>query len=229
MQTKEIASLLNCDNRRLCERLKYYKKQGVFKPEGTVVKGKTDYTMKDLDSIKELEVLTKSGISCGNIKKIQAGECSLDYIIADTITSLNNQIERAKSSIALLQMMSDDNVQFDSFPADKYWSYVSQKEDTGEVFMDIDYEYDSIKFLRSIVCPYCGVQNEVDFEDYIFNQCSDENGMGPDIVYSFDSEDGFECCECRKPIRLHGWIREYPIGAFHSEEIIIAKCSEEDE
>ena len=23
MQTKEIASLLNCDNRRLCERLKY--------------------------------------------------------------------------------------------------------------------------------------------------------------------------------------------------------------
>ena len=114
MQTKEIASLLNCDNRRLCERLKYYKKQGVFKPEGTVVKGKTDYTMKDLDSIKELEVLTKSGISCGNIKKIQVGECSLDYIIADTITSLNNQIERAKSSIALLQMMSDDNVQFNS-------------------------------------------------------------------------------------------------------------------
>ena len=64
-----------------------------------------------------------------------------------------------------------------------------------------------------------------ELDDYVFDQSSDEkeNGMGPDIVYSFDSEDNYECAECGNLVRISGWIREYPIGAYDSESININK------
>lgn len=46
-----------------------------------------------------------------------------------------------------------------------------------------------------------------------------KNGMGPDIVYSFNSEDSYECPKCSKVIQIVGWIREYPVGAYDSEDI----------
>ena len=71
--------------------------------------------------------------------------------------------------------------------------------------------------------PHCEEEYEVDLEDYMYYQSSyeKENGMGPDIVYSFDSEDNYHCPECGTSIHIEGWIREYPIGAYDSEDIII--------
>ena len=33
--------------------------------------------------------------------------------------------------------------------------------------------------------------------------------MGPDLVYSFNSEDCYECPECATQLKIEGWIREY--------------------
>lgn len=47
-------------------------------------------------------------------------------------------------------------------------------------------------------------------------------------MYSFDSEDNYRCPECGTAIRIEGWIREYPIGAYDSEDIIINSFEEEE-
>ena len=89
--------------------------------------------------------------------------------------------------------------------------------------MDIDDGYYPVSLSRNIRCPHCGKVTAVDLDDYVYDQSSDENenGMGPDIVYSFDSEDNYECAECGRLVRINGWIREYPIGAYDSESISI--------
>lgn len=93
------------------------------------------------------------------------------------------------------------------------------------IFVDGDEsEYDvdgKLSFLRTIECPCCGMNFDVDLEDFIYDTSSyeKENGMGPDAVHSFDSEDNCECPYCYKTIKVTGWIREYPIGLFDSEEI----------
>lgn len=58
-----------------------------------------------------------------------------------------------------------------------------------------------------------------------------ENGMGPDLVYSFNSEDCYECPECGHTLKIEGWIREYPMGAYDSEDIKVEDCGgdEDDE
>ena len=52
--------------------------------------------------------------------------------------------------------------------------------------------------------------------------------MGPDMVYYFDSTDALCCDFCKKNIKIVGWIREYPIGAIDSEDILIEGDDSDD-
>ena len=87
-----------------------------------------------------------------------------------------------------------------------------------------------LSFSRTIECPDCGVEFEVDLEDYLqdVSDFEKENGMGPDTVYSFDSATDCECPYCGKIIHITGWIREYPIGILDSEEIDVDLFEDEE-
>lgn len=87
-----------------------------------------------------------------------------------------------------------------------------------------------LSFSRTIECPDCGVEFEVDLEDYLqdVSNFEKENGMGPDAVYSFDSATDCECPYCGKIIHITGWIREYPIGILDSEEIDVDLFEDEE-
>ena len=52
---------------------------------------------------------------------------------------------------------------------------------------------------------------------------------GPKFKYSFDSEENYECLMCHKIFSISGWIREYPIGAYDSEEIYVEPNDDEIE
>lgn len=80
-----------------------------------------------------------------------------------------------------------------------------------------DYGLDHISLKRTISCPYCGAANNMDFEDDC-NSSSEERQMGPEITYFFDWE-YCECVACQKKFRVHGYISEYPMGAYNYEEI----------
>lgn len=68
-------------------------------------------------------------------------------------------------------------------------------------------------------------------EDYIADSSSFEkdNGTGPDLVHSFDTEYSCRCPYCDSIIRVSGWIREYPIGTYDSEDIDIDVVEDDDE
>lgn len=53
------------------------------------------------------------------------------------------------------------------------------------------------------------------------------NSMEAKFIRYFDSEQKYECPECGRVIRIFGWKREYPIGAFDSEEIDVELVEEE--
>lgn len=67
-------------------------------------------------------------------------------------------------------------------------------------------------------------------ENYIAGSSSFEkdNGMGPDLVHSFDTEYSCSYPYCDSIIRVSGWIREYPIGAYDSEDIDIDVVEDDD-
>lgn len=83
MQTKEVTKMLGINR----ERIKYLKKQGVFVPEKAITDSKNaEYTERDAAALRKLVVLTKSGLTCGDIKKVQDGEWTLQEAL--TIRSI---------------------------------------------------------------------------------------------------------------------------------------------
>lgn len=67
MRTKDVLEALNISR----ERIKYYKKEKVFAPEKGSVNGRADYTNNDLENLKRLVILSKAGLSCADIRKMQ--------------------------------------------------------------------------------------------------------------------------------------------------------------
>ncbi len=76
---------------------------------------------------------------------------------------------------------------------------------------------DGIDLKRIVACPHCGSDNKIDLTDEC-TSTSHERSMGDEILYEFDTE-AFKCEKCGRPFRVYGYISEYPLGAFNSEDI----------
>ncbi len=232
MRPKELQEKLGIT----ADRIKFYKKQDLFSPENPTSGNKaTNYTEGDLQALKVLEVLTKSGFTCGDIKRMQEEDISLAAVAKVRMANIEAEIRRKQNALLMLSAMVDDGAEFETLDTEHYWDVINGKEAAGEEFIDIEdmYGYQRVSLIRDIECPHCGKTFEVDLEDYIYDESIDEkeNGMGPDCVYSFDSEECQECPECGKLVRVNGWIREYPMGSYDSEDIDVeaVEANEEDE
>lgn len=224
MRPKELQEKLGID----ANRIKLYKREEVFSPENTPSGNRgTNYTEADFEALKLLEVLTKSGLTCGDIKKLQDSDVSLAEVVKARMESIETEIKRKQNALLMLGTILSDKAEFATFDTDRYWEVIHQKEAAGEKFIDIEdmYGFRPVTFVRDIRCPHCGCVFEVDLEDYLYDESGDEheNGMGPDIVYSFNSEGQSECPDCGAAILIEGWIREYPIGAYDSEDVYVSE------
>lgn len=231
MRPKELQTKLGIT----ADRIKLYKKQGVFFPENPPSGNRgTNYTDADYESLRLLEVLTKSGLTCGDIKRMQDGDMTLAEAARARMTFIEAELERKRNALDMLSSLISDEAEFETFDTDRYWSIIHEKEEAGERFVDVEdtYGYRAVSLIRDIQCPHCGKTFEADLEEYLYDESSyeKENGMGPDCVYSFDSEENHVCPECGEVVRIEGWIREYPMGAYDSESIHVdaIETSEED-
>ena len=135
----------------------------------------------------------------------------------------------------MLDNLLDDSAEFETFQTQHYWDIISEKRSGRRgIYRYRGYVWISTGSLeRAVKCPHCGHEENVDLEDFMYDESSyeKENGMGPDLVYSINSEDCYECPECGHTLKIEGWIREYPMGAYDSEDIKVEDCGgdEDDE
>ena len=214
--------------------VKKYKKAEIFTPENPPDGNHaTNYTERDVENLRKIVALGKFGLTCGNIKKLQANQCSLEEILLERQKHMDEKINKMQNALKMMEVLLDDHAEFASFQTNHYWNVLNHKEESGEEFMDIEdmFDYQTVPFGREVVCPCCGYKAEVDLEDYLCNESSyeKENGMGPDMVYEFDSEESYKCPKCSHILRITGWIREYPIGAYDSDDFEIEDCGMTEE
>ena len=230
MRPKELKEKLGIT----ADRIKFYKREDLFSPENPPSGNRgTNYTETDYENLKLLEVLTKSGLTCSDIKKMQDGDMTLAEAARLRMDSIEAEIKRKQNALFMLSSLITDKAEFETFDTEHYWNVINQKEEAGEEFIDIEdmYGYRPVSLIREVECTQCGATVEVDLEDFVYDESSDEreNGMGPDCVYSFDSEECLECLECGKVFRVDGWIREYPMGAYDSEKVHVETVEAEED
>lgn len=226
MRPKEFCAILHISENEI----KKYKKESLFFPEHPSGGNRaTDYTETDMLNLKKLLVLSKAGLTCKDLKKLQGNETNLQEALKARRIVIDNKMEKMRNSLDMLTTLLDDRADFDDFQTEHYWDDITEKEAAGKEYMDFAmYEYQPALLEGVIKCPYCGRQEEVDLENFLYDESSSEreNGMGADIVYSFDSEESYKCPQCSHIIQIEGWIREYPIGAYDSDSINVTDCGE---
>lgn len=99
--------------------------------------------------------------------------------------------------------------------------FVVKNDKNNKVVFRADYDPRYSSFYRTFHCPCCGKKIGFDLSNYESDVISNEYNMGSDTVYFFDSMDALECEYCYQPLHVEGWIREYPVGAWDSEELNI--------
>ncbi len=222
MQAKEVCDLLGINP----DKIKYYKKKCVFESETR----KAGYTAKDIARLKQLVVLNKAGLTCDDIKNIDNGDISLAEAIEERRKIMEEKLAQIHGALSLSAELLEAKVKYDSMPSDYYLAEIARRESEGEEFMEYDDWQFELEMMEDIKCPNCGAEDTVDLEDYITGESSDEkeNGMGPDFVRYFDTEENYECPDCGRIIRISGWKREYPMGAFDSEEVDVTLFDDDE-
>ena len=77
-------------------------------------------------------MLTKAGLTCGDIKKIQNGEWSLGNAIINRQQLIYEEMARMLGSLELSNLMLRDNAQFETMTTDYYWQEIKFREQAGE-------------------------------------------------------------------------------------------------
>lgn len=138
MQANEVTKLLGINR----DRIKYYRKQGVFEPENAPIGNKSpEYTQADIDRLKTLIVLTKAGLSCGDIKKIQCGGWTMSDALLARKQSILCEIRRMQGSLSLASELMDRNAEYANMDTNFYWDLIAQKEAAGLDFIDVEAMY----------------------------------------------------------------------------------------
>lgn len=142
MQANEVTKLLGINR----DRIKYFRKQEVFEPENTPIGNKSpEYTQTDIEHLKTLIILTKAGLSCGDIKKIQHGEQTIEDALNTRKQIILAEIRRMQGSLSLIAELMEDKADYAAIDTDYYWDLILQKEAAGLDFIDVEAMYGAEK------------------------------------------------------------------------------------
>ena len=99
MRPKEIQKKLGIN----ADRIKLFKREGVFTPENPPSGNRgTDYTESDFKNLQFLVVLTKMGLTCSDIRKMQEGDCTLEEAVNYRKNQIEADMEKKRNALTMI-------------------------------------------------------------------------------------------------------------------------------
>ncbi len=192
-----------------------------------------DFSEEDIEKIKLLRVLKSLRVSEEDIGRWNEQKASFDDILAGTEMKLNDEVKKLLGALEMIQEMRTCCTTSQTIPANYYWEKIRfSKDKASKEFMgkfeleDIsDWAEFHINTERIAKCPYCGKENSVDVEEYIYDETMEEKSCGTE-KYSYFEVDDCRCHSCGKRFVAKGYICEYPVGVYDSHEIKTIKNEE---
>lgn len=131
MKPSEVSKLLGITPNRI----KYLKRKGVFTPQRSFTESRpTDYTARDVAELKKLVVLSKLGLTCADIKKLQDRSWTLEEAIVTRREIIKARQRQICRSLELTDVILKDGAKFETFDSNYYWSMASQIEEAEEEY-----------------------------------------------------------------------------------------------
>ena len=136
MKINEVEELLQISKANI----RFYEKEGLLSSK-RAENGYRDYSQEDVDRLKKIVLLRKTGMAIPDIRGVLSGEFSMEDALDRTVKSLEEQMEQLNGSMKLAKTIMSDETVNESFNIDLYWKLMSDEIANGLKFKEIVSDY----------------------------------------------------------------------------------------
>lgn len=221
MQIKEIEEKLGISEAMVDKLIKKPVAERLLNPSKNE-RGFYDYTVREIHWLKRYKVLRIATLQYMDFLSIEKSGRTLSDVLRDRLSLLEDKMEMNSKSIELCRRLLENPVDYETFPAEELFAELctpNHSTDSPDRYGVEDTHPISLE--RAFFCPSCGERFIVDLADYVYNEYSNDEPMGQEIVYEYSTEDMCSCPFCKRTLQISGYTSEYPIGGFNSERIVL--------
>ena len=110
---------------------------GLVDPDRDPTNGYREYTLKDVENLKQIKLLRQLGVSIENIRKLQNGSLSLERCMKDRLTDLDEEGVALEHMKSMCRLISDENEDIKALDAALYLDKMKDIEKGGVQFMNV--------------------------------------------------------------------------------------------
>lgn len=222
MQIKDIVKNLGISEGTVDKLIKKPEAERLLTPKKAEDERYYDYSPDDVLWLKRYKLLRIAELKYADFFAMERENRSLADVLKERLEFQNGKIKMAGKSIEFCQKLLDAGYDYDfeSLPVEELFNEYCKPSSNVEPLDHDEYEdTHPISLERTFFCPFCGKRMLVDLADYVYNDYSNEEPMGQEIVYEYATEDMLSCPSCGRMLQISGHTSEYPIGGFNYESI----------
>lgn len=115
--------------------IRFYEQEGLLTPSRTPGNGYRDYSAADIDTLRQIKLLRKLGISIEDIKKLQENSLSLENCLKQHLITLEQERKNLEATTKFCRRLLSRDVTFNSMPAEQLLADMENMEEGGTRFM----------------------------------------------------------------------------------------------
>jgi len=106
--------------------IRYYEQEGLLSPQRGE-NGYRNYSEGDLDTLLRIKLLRSLGLSIDDIRALQSGELSLSAALSRRLDELDTLRQDTDYALSLCHTLRDDGADYATLDAEKYLSFLPEK------------------------------------------------------------------------------------------------------
>lgn len=116
--------------------IRFYEQEGLLMPSRTPGNGYRDYSAEDINTLRQIKLLRKLGISIEDIKKLQGHSLSLEDCLKQHLIMLEQERKNLEATTKFCRRLLTRDVTFNSMPAEQLLADMENIEEGGTRFMN---------------------------------------------------------------------------------------------
>lgn len=132
MRIQEVESLVGITKKNI----RFYEKEGLLSPGRSAENGYREYGQAEVDLLTRIKLMRKLGIPLEEIRRMQAGPCTVSDSIRRHLVTLSREAENIRHATELCELLRQEDIPLAQLDAGRYLQEMEELERRGATFMD---------------------------------------------------------------------------------------------
>ena len=133
MKINQVEELVDITKKNI----RFYEEQGLVDPARDPQNGYREYSLEDVNSLKQVKLLRQLGVSIEDIRKLRRKEISLEKCMNNRLAELEKSSHDIEHMKAVCELLSEEGEDISSVDVNAYLDKMKELEKGGVRFMNV--------------------------------------------------------------------------------------------